>query len=181
MKKQEKIGLIQRAIDETVICRCWFTYDRNYFYYYPNAVNGKFILGQEEDDFLLDGYCIRKISQLKRVEIKDDKCQEINKIFGTAEQVVDPGIDISTWQSIFSALSVRDEYIQIEDAINGQFAIGVIEKVLRDRLYFRRFDADGIWDEDSLEIRYSQITSVSWGTRYARCWKRYLERDGLHV
>ena len=176
MKKQEKINLIQKAIQETVICRCYFVYDQNYFYYYPNAVNEKFFLGQEEDDFLLDGYCIRKISQLKKVEVKDDKCQEINELFGITDQVADPGIDISSWQSIFESLSKLDTYIQIEDAFGELFAIGIIQKVLKDKLYFKHFDADGIWDEADLEIRYSQITSVSWGTRYAQYWKRYMER-----
>jgi len=95
MKKQEKIELIQRGIDEIAICRCYFTYEQNYFYYYLNAVNDKFILGQEEDDFLLDGYCIRKMSHLKKVEIKDDKCNEINKMFGIVDQVTNPGIDIT--------------------------------------------------------------------------------------
>ena len=175
MKKQEKIDLIRQGIEETVICRCYFTYDQNYFYCYPHAVNDKFVLGQEEDDFLLDGYCIRKISHLKKVEIKDDKCHEINKLYGIVDQVVNPNIDITNWQSIFKSLSQLDIYIQIEDAINEQFAIGVIEKVLKDKLYFKPFDADGVWDEDGLEIRYSQITSISWGTRYARYWKRYLE------
>ena len=176
MKKQEKINLIQKAIQETVICRCYFVYDQNYFYYYPNAVNEKFFLGQEEDDFLLDGYCIRKISQLKKVEVKDDKCQEINELFGITDQVADPGIDISSWQSIFESLSKLDTYIQIEDAFGELFAIGIIQKVLKDKLYFKHFDADGIWDEADLEIRYSQITSVCWGTRYAQYWKRYMER-----
>lgn len=176
MKRQEKIELIQRGIRETAICRCYFTYDQNYFYYYPNAVNDKFILGQKEDDFILDGYCVRKISHLKKAEIKDDKCNEINKLFGVADRVVDPGIDISSWQSIFESLSKLNVYIQIEDEFNGQFAIGVIEKVLKDKLYFKPFDANGVWYEEILEIRYSQITSVSWGTRYAQYWKRYLER-----
>ena len=177
MKKQEKIDLIQQGIDDTVICRCFFTYDQNYFYYYPHAVNDKFILGQEEDDFQLDGYCIRKMSHLKKVEIKDDKCHEINKLYGIVDGVINPGVDITSWQSIFESLSQLDGYIQIEDAINEQFAIVVIEKVLKGKLYFRQFDADGVWDEDGLEIHYSQITSVSWGTRYAQYWRRYLERQ----
>lgn len=177
MKKQEKIDLIQKGISETTLCRCYFTYDQNYFYYYPHAVNDKFILGQEEDDFLLDGYCIRKLSHLKKVEIKDDKCNEINKMFGVVDQIANPGIDIGSWHSIFKSLSQLDAYIQIEDAFHEQFAIGIIEKVLKDRVLFKRFDADGVWDEDAVEIRYSQITSVQWGTRYAQYWKRYLERE----
>ena len=176
MKKQEKIELIQRGIRDTEICRCYFTYDENYFYYYPNEVNDKFILGQEEDDFLLDGYCIRKMSHLRKVELKDDKCNEINRMIGLTEQVAHPGIDISSWKSIFEWLAKQDTYIEIEDALNDNFAIGVIDKVCGDKLLFRPFGSDGIWDEEGWEIRYSGITSVKWGTRYALRWQEYLEK-----
>lgn len=176
MKKQEKIDLIKKGIDEKLICRCYFTYDENY-YYYPNAVNDKFILGQEEDDFILDGYSIRKISHLKKVQIKDDKCGEINKLLGITEQICDPGIDISSWKSIFEDLSKLDVYLIIENEITGEFAIGKIEKVLKNKLYFQPFDADGVWDEDGLEIPYSKITTVTWNCRYAKYWKMYLERE----
>ena len=174
MKKQEKLDLIQKGIEETVICRCYFTYDQNYFYYYPLAVNDTFILGQEEDDFLLDGYCIRKISHLKKVEIKNDKCHEINKLYGIVDGVVNPGIDITSWQSIFQALSQLDTYLQIEDSINGQFSIGEIENVLKDKLYFRSFDADGVWQDEYYEIPFSQITSVTFSSRYVDVFSKYV-------
>ena len=177
MKKQEKIDLIKKGIDEKLICRCYFTYDENYYYYYPNAVNDKFILGQEEDDFILDGYSIRKISHLKKVQIKDDKCGEINKMLGVTEQICNPGIDISSWKSIFEDLSKLDVYLIIENEIDGEFAIGKIEKVLKNKLYFQSFDADGVWDEDGLEIPYSKITTVTWNCRYAKYWQMYLERE----
>lgn len=177
MKKQEKIDLIKKGIDEKLICRCYFTYDENYYYYYPNAVNDKFILGQEEDYFILDGYSIRKISHLKKVQIKDDKCGEINKMLGVTEQICNPGIDISSWKSIFEDLSKLDVYLIIENEIDGEFAIGKIEKVLKNKLYFQPFDADGVWDEDGLEIPYSKITSVTWGDRYSKYWQMYLERE----
>lgn len=176
MKKQERIDLINYGMVNKEICRCYFSYDPAYFYCYPNEVNDKFVMGQEEDDFLLDGYFIRKISQLTKVEIKTDKCGQINRMLGIAEQVVHPGVDISNWRTIFESLARMDTYVIIEDAINTQFAIGVIEKVLKDRIYFKRFDANGVWYEDSLEIRYSQITGVEWGTRYDIQWKMFLER-----
>lgn len=175
MKKQEKIDLIQQGINEISTCRLYFTYEPGYFYSYPNAVNDKFVLGQEEDDFLLDGYFIRKISHLKKIEIRADKCNHINKIFGITNQIIDPNIDISSWQSIFESLSHLDTYLIIEDHLEEKFAIGVIEKVLKDKLYFRKFDAKGVWDETCIEIRYSHITSVEWGCRYAEYWKRYHE------
>lgn len=177
MKKQEKIQMLQQGIAEKEICRCYFSYEPSFFYCYPNAVNDKFILGQEEDDFTLDGYFIRKISHLKKVEIRADSCNAINRMIGTADQVMHPGIDISDWQSIFAGLSQLDTFVIIEDQIGGQFAIGSIEKVLKNKLYFKKFNAKGIWDEDTWEIPYSQITGVEWGTRYDVHWKQYLERQ----
>ena len=176
MKKQEKLDIINKCIVDTELCGCYFTYDENYYYYYLNAVNDKFILGQEEDDFLLNGYSIRRISQLKKVEIKDDKCNAINKLLGVTDQIQMPDVDISSWKTIFDSLKALDRFIIIEDEINGQFAIGVIEETLKNKLRFKEFGADGIWSEENLEILYSTITSVKWGTRYAKAWEWYFEK-----
>jgi hypothetical protein len=48
--------------------------------------------------------------------------------------------------------------------------------VLKSKLYFKRFNAKGIWDEKIMEIPYSSITGVEWGTRYDVMWKKYLEQ-----
>ena len=174
MKKQEKLEIIQKAIADTQICRCYFTYDSNYYHYYPNAVTDRFLLGQEEDDFILDGYCIRKVSQLKKVEIKNDLCNAINRYIGVQKQIKMPPIDLSDWKSIFDSLMALDCFVIIENELSGEFAIGIIEKTFENKLYFKPFDADGIWDEAGLEIPYSQITTVKWDTRYATAWQAYL-------
>ena len=177
MKKQDKLDLIQSAIENPQLCRCYFTYDENYYYYYPNAVNEKFLLGQEENDFLLDGYCIRKISQLKKVEIKGDLCNTINQQIGLHQQIKLPPVDISSWKCIFDSLMELDCFVIIENELSGEFAIGIIEKTFKNKLYFKPFDADGIWDEVGLEIPYSQISTVKWATRYAEVWQKYLRNE----
>ena len=175
MKREEKLDVIQRAISETQICRCYFTYDENYYYYYPNAVSEKFLLGQEENDFILDGYCIRKISQLKKVEIKRDLCNTINRQIGLHQQIKMPDVDITDWKSIFDSLMALDCFVIVENELSGEYTIGIIEKTFRNKLYFKCFDAEGIWDECALEIPYSQITTVKWRTRYAEVWQEYLQ------
>ena len=125
--------------------------------------------------FFIDGYCISRISKLDKVEIMNNKYNEINKMLGNADYIRNPNIDISSWQTIFTDLSSLDKYIQIEDASNGLFAIGVINKVLKDRIYFKSFDVNGCWDEELMGIKFSNITSVSWDNRYSNAWKKYLE------
>lgn len=174
MKKQEKLDLIQSAIEKPQLCRCKFSYDDNCSYYYPNAVNEKFLLGQEEDDFLLDGYCIRKISQLKKVEIKNDLYNVIHQRIGLHQKIKLPPVDISDWKSIFDSLMKLDCFVIIENELTGEFAIGIIERTCKNKLYFKSFDAEGTWDDAGWEIPYSQITTVKWATRYTNVWQDYL-------
>lgn len=178
MNKQEKLRILEAAVQDPAICRCWFSYDENYFYYYPNAVNDTFLLGQEEDDFLLDGYAIRKISQLRRLEIKDDACHTINTLNGITAQIRRPDVDISSWQTVFHSLKALNTLILVGDAVNEELALGRIETVWKSRLYFREFDANGVWSEDTLVIPYSCITHVKWSTRYLTTWERYLQTLG---
>ena len=52
MKRSDKLDVINWAIQEPQICRCYFTYDESYYhYYYPNMVNEKFMVGQMADQF----------------------------------------------------------------------------------------------------------------------------------
>ena len=175
MKKQEKIALIQSAINELAICRCYFVYDDNYFYYYSIMVNDKFLLGVNENDFSLNGYSIRKMSHLNKVEIKDDKCHEINKMFGIVDQIINPNIDISSWQSIFQSLINYDGYIIVQDEFHQKFFIGKLIKVFKNKFDFLCLDADGNWYDYITSFRYTQITSISWNTRYDIFWKKYME------
>lgn len=181
MKKQEKIDLIKSTIGQAQIVRFYFKYDQYYHYYYPNAVNEKFILGQEEYDFQLDGYHIRKISDIRKVEVKDNLCGKINVWNGVANCVSNPEIDISSWYNIFSSELLRNRFIIVEDENNGLFAIGFIKKVCRHHVCFESFDADGKWDDSPLIIPYSSITHVAWNTRYTDNWFNYLVQHGQSI
>lgn len=175
MKKEKIIRLLKECADSKKIARVWFSYDSYYYYFYPDEVTDRFLLAQEENDFQLDGFHIRKISHITKLQIKDDLCSEINKWNGVAEQVRNPNIDLSSWHSIFTALMDLKRFIIIEDEMNGRFAIGRIEKVCKHHLLFRHFDADGIWQEEPLKILYSSITHAAWNTRYTDNWEGYLE------
>lgn len=175
MKKSKKLERLSRAMDEKKICRCYFTYDENYYYYYLNALTNKFLLGQEENDFLLDGYCVRKISQLAKAEIKNDKCDEINELRGIKSQIQMPNVDLTSWETLFQTLKELDTFLVIEDETRGLYTIGLVKKVSRKHLLFQEFNADGEWQEELLDIPYSSITSVSWNTRYAQNWEWYVK------
>lgn len=174
MTRQEKTHLIESCIGKKQLVRMFFKYEKPYWYYYPNAVNDQFILGQEEDDFLLDGYHIRRIKDLVKVEIKDDLCAQINIWNGTVNGINNPGIDISSWQSIFRSPVLQNTCVIIEDDYNESYEIGYVRKACDRYLLLNSFDADGMFNNKPIKIPYSRITHLAWKTRYAENWHQYL-------
>ena len=47
-------------------------------------------------------------------------------------------------------------------------------KVLKNKVLFRHFDADGIWQDEPYEILFSQITTVTFGSRYVEVFSKYV-------
>lgn len=181
MKKQEKIDLITSCINTSKILRTYFKYDENYWYYYPNAVNEHFILGQEENDFQLDGYHIRKVSDLIKAEVKDDLCEQINIWNGVVLQIQKPDIDISSWQSVFQSPELKDRLIIVEDEYNGIYVLGTIKRAASRHLTLVSIDADGDIEDEPFVFPYSKITHVAWKTRYSENWDQYLKSQSIRM
>ena len=179
MKKQEKIDLIALGIRKTQLLRMYFRYDENYFYYYPNAVNERLILAQEEDDFQLDGYHIRRISDLKKAEIKDDLCPEINRWKGITGKICNPGIDLSSWQRIFESTQLKNTCVIVENEAERDFYIGYIKSASARCVSLYYFGANGQFETDPVDIPYSKITHVAWDTRYSTTWHQYLTAQAM--
>ena len=176
MKKEEKLTTLEGAVRDVSLCRCHFYHDGDddFYYYYPIALSETLFLSQNEDDFLLDGYTIRKLAHLRKVEIKNDLCNEINKRNGLTDQIKMPKVDLTSWQTVFTSLKAMNTAVIVEAERSDEFAIGKITKVWNTKIYFREFDADGVWRDEETVIPYSCITKVMWGTRYALGWEKYL-------
>ena len=179
MKKQEKIDLIAAGIAKKQIVRVYYKYDDNYWYFYPNAVNERFMLGQEENDFQLNGYQVRKISDLIKTEIKDDLCQTINEWKGLVNEVHAQEVDISSWQTIFNSPALQGKCVIIQDENSGVFRIGYIRKACARNVSLFHFGANGEFEEEPYDFPYSKITSLSWDTRYATTWHEYLKTHSM--
>ncbi|MBE6762217.1 MAG: hypothetical protein E7551_08035 [Ruminococcaceae bacterium] len=178
MKKTEIIELIKSAINTPKLCSVLFKYDYNYEYFFPLIASDKLFLGAVEDDFILNGFSIRRFCDIKKAEIKDGKLLEIINSEGILKNIKTPDINITDWHSVFESLSNFDFNIIIEKESlvydECEFAIGKIEKVLKTKVIFKHFDADGIWQDEYYEIPYSQITSVTFGARYVDVFSKYV-------
>ena len=175
--------VLSAAVESPKICRVFFKYDSNYFYYFPLSVGQKLFLAANEDDFSIDGYTVRRIKDVLDVRIKDDKCLEIDIAGGLLDHLDAPEIDITDWYSAFCGLKALGDNIIIEKesivSDECQFAIGRIAEIHRDFLLLREFDADGNWLYDNTIIPFSQITSVTVNSRYVRVFSKYLPKCPL--
>lgn len=179
MKEQKKLKILNCVREKQEICRCYFIWNHDYYYnYYVHTVNETFMLGQLENDFQLDGYGIHKIAHLKKVEKKEDKCSEINRLFGIADQIQKPEVDLTSWEAIFCSLQNMDGFVMIEDDKYNRITIGSIQKVMKKKLLLKAFDADGKWMEELCEIPYEFITGVRWNCRYTNYWYQYMKLNG---
>lgn len=182
MNKSDKIRILSNSLGTYDLCRCYFNYNNNYFYFYILNYSEKLLLGIEEDDFILDGFQIRKISDLKKIEIKDDICVKINEEKRLLENIKKPEIDLSSWKAVFESLKALNILITVENENNDKddrfFCLGYVSEIKKSSIIFSEVDADGVW-YDNIEIKYSKITSVTFGDRYSTTWQEYLLQNEL--
>lgn len=90
-----------------------------------------------------------------------------------------PTVDISNWETIFNSLKDLNSNIIVEkESLKDdecEFIIGRIDRVYKKFAYVYHFDADGIWQDEPFRIPYTEITSISFGTRYVETFSKYLK------
>ena len=114
MKKFEINELINMAVKTEGLCRILFKYDADYSYLFPLMTSEKLFLSANEDDFIIDGFTVRRFCDVKKVEIQNDKCVEIIKCEGVLDDIKVPEIDIRDWYSVFLSLSELNINIIVE-------------------------------------------------------------------
>lgn len=180
MTKKEIKEIIKNGIAPVNLVRVFMSYDANYRYYLPLKASDKLFMGAAEDDFILDGYCVRRFRDVKKAECKDDKCLEILHREGIIEALACPEVDVTDFYTVFSSLQKLGRNVIVEkgslDEALWEFTIGKIEKVCKNKVYMRGFDADGIWDEEPTEILFSNVTSVTFGSRYVEVFSKYVPK-----
>jgi hypothetical protein len=181
MKKKKIRVVVSSCIHPHKLCRAYFSYEpNNYYYYFPLMISRKLFLGLEECDFITNGYTIRRVKDITRAESKDDICLRILEAEGVVDQIETPPVDIACWKTAFESLHclniniiVRKESLHASDR---EFVIGRIEHVEDKNVYVRHFDGDGVWQDVLYQIPYCEITSVTFHSRYVDIFSKYLDK-----
>lgn len=156
------------------LCGVEFEYSDNPIYGFPAAVGEQLFLLAEEDDFILDGFTIRRLRDIYEFKSKKGMYQQISEAEGLTRFEA-PAVDISDWRSVFASLQRMGRNIIVErEYEDGYFYVGTIEEVAEDHMLLRHYDADGIWQEEPARVEYREVTSVTFGSRYVEVFSKYV-------
>lgn len=180
MKKKKVLRRLRRCLHPPVMCRLDMTCLPWALYVFPLWVTDKFLLGAVEDDFLLDGWCIRRVKQVRRAEIYDNKFLEIERAEGLVDRVAMPPVNLSDWRHIFLSLRGMNRPVIIEhESLKDEecdFYMGRVEDVRKHSVVFRCVHPDATWDDKPVRIYFRDITSVALGSRYIETFFKYVPK-----
>lgn len=175
MKKSKIVRLLSERIVPHRMCRVFMEFDEGYFYhYFPLKVNEKFFLGAVEDDFQLDGFRICPIKLVKKVKPHDNKCLDIDINEGVVDSLHTPKVNISGWKQIFRSIKDMNRYVMI-DTEQSTF-VGAIVGIRKHSVVLKHFDTDGIWQDKPVKIRFKDIQTVNFGSRYVDIFSKYVPK-----
>ncbi|MDP4145813.1 MAG: hypothetical protein Q8936_15215 [Bacillota bacterium] len=179
MKRGEIKELVKSASENINVINAYFCYASVYYNLIPLTINDKLFLAINEYDFIFDGFSIYRFKDLIKVKIKNDMCDKILKYEGLTTDIAVPNVDITDWKSVFESLKKMKRNIIVEkksiDDEDSEFVIGRIEKIYKNFAYIWNFDADGIWNDSPIKVPYSQITNITFGSRYVDTFSKYLD------
>lgn len=175
MKKSKIIKRLTQCITPHALCRVDMKSGETYVeYYFPLKVNDRFFLGAVEDDFQLNGFRICPVSMIAKAKIRQDKCLDIDICEGVVDQLSTPKVNISSWQQIFRSLKDMNRYVMIET--EDVIYVGAIMGIRKQSVTVNHFDADGVWQDEPARIRFKDIQSVTFGSRYVDVFSRYIPK-----
>lgn len=159
---------------ERSMCNIEFEYGDEAQCYLPLAVGDQLFLCAIDDDFLFNGFTVRRLRDIyELLPPRSGIYQTIAEKEGLTSMPV-PDVELTNWKSVFISLKWLDKPVIVEREYEPEFfRLGRIEDVKKDRVIMRYFDADGVW-HDPVEIPYQGITSVTFDDRYSNIFSKYV-------
>ena len=178
MTKKTIKELMDEAASNLKIANVYMSYNENYYNLIPLKASNQLFLAINEDDFIFDGFRISRFRDVKEMRIKNDKCDEIIQNEGLLNDLHIPEINLENWQTAFERLKNIGKNIIVEyetpEGKDDNFTIGKIGRVYKGCLYIYYFDADGIWETEPYRIPYSEVTSVTFDSRYINVFTKHI-------
>lgn len=177
---------LKNKIENIIYTKSSCTFDRNHMderiFGFPLRVSDELCLLSYIYDFLLDGYEIIRLRDLKsiRVNTTDEFHQTLMRKQGLINEKLcfqSPLSEVETLHDVLETIVKNDEIIIIECEKKEEFYIGKVKKVNKSYILFHNFDAIGNWGKEYDKISIESITLVSLRSRYINVFTNYYKNS----
>ena len=181
VKKEKKLKCLADSKGTYNMCQCIFDYDRDIsYYYYIVDYSEKLFIGACEEDFLINGFRIHKVSYLDKIKIRNDITTAINEKNRILDGIDNPDIELSSWKETLQSLKGLKHFVIIQNEMEAKgkqfFYLGRINKIKKSKVIFTHYDVNGSI-KDNIEIPFDEITSITFGDRYSKTWEEYISKS----
>ncbi|MFT3934426.1 MAG: hypothetical protein QM726_12465 [Chitinophagaceae bacterium] len=141
-----------------------------------------FLFLQRDYDFMLDGYAIIRLDDFDSLRLSSYERTQ-RKIF-KAEGILDTSygfakpLPLTSWADILRTLKNYDLHVVIEN-INKDFLdfwIGEIKTVTDKSVSIHNYNPDGELDNKPTNIKFDTISTIEFGDRYSKVFRKYLKQ-----
>ncbi len=186
MKKKDKIDTynnwLQKHIDNKNVVKIFRTFRGNEINItgFILSMTKDFLLLQVINEFMIDGFSIIRRDQFEgsRCNKFEKACKKILQAEGIIDKYYGIGksISLTSWQDIFLKLKELDYHIilECENKRNPKFLIGPIQEATKNKISIQYYDATGKLDKKFSDVKYKEITRVTFGDGYSTTFRKYL-------
>lgn len=171
--KNQKFARITRRISK---------FDKEISRGYIVGKSDDFIILQAVEDFLLSGFSILPIRQIKKIRYNNFD-EYYDKIVGwekfKKKLKFKKNINLESWATIleFFKKEQKNIIIECEHYKHNLFLIGSIKKVTKKSVYIHYFNAEGVFDKKLTKVNFKDITSVTFDDRYIDVFSKYTRKS----
>lgn len=181
-----KTLLFKNEIDNIINSKSPCTFDRYHIddkiFGFPLKVSDELCLLSYINDFLLDGYEIIKLKDLKSIRV--NKTDEFHQSLMQKQGLINENLcfqsplsGVETMPDVLETIVKNEEIIIIECEKIDEFYIGKVKKVNKSYVLFHNFDALGSWDEKYDKISIASITLVGLRSRYINVFTNHFKNS----
>ena len=179
MNEVEAVLALKDCINKPAVCKIGFTKQGYDEFFFVLSVSDELFLGVCEKDFVLDGYTVRRVKDVKSVEAIRGTYLKIHQSEGNLSRLAMPPMEISDWKNVMRSALASGENVIIEgnapQSEERYFFVGKVLAVGEQGFKFRAFDGGGNWSEKAVTVPYTSLTALTFGSSYVTTYSKYVK------
>ena len=179
MTRDEIINIIRSSINPPSVCKIAFCDQQYEEFFFPLSVSDELFIGIVDKDFILDGFTVRRISDMTAAERIRGTYLRIHQAEGNVNRISLPPVSLKNWKQVFQSILASSENVIIEgyipDTARKYFLVGRVTAVGEQGIRFRSFDGSGQWSERVMTLKFDDISAVTFGSSYVTTYSKYVK------